>query len=96
MHRSQERAQTSLIFDHSPVRSALWARATNLIEAKNMPESLPFVTIVVPTLNEERYIEACLRSLIDSVRDIRCEILVVDGGSSDRTVELATRCRQVR
>lgn len=51
-----------------------------------------FVTIVIPTLNEERYIERCLRSVLDDPypRD-RLELLVVDGGSGDRTVAIAER-----
>ena len=49
----------------------------------------PFMTLVLPALNEERYIERCLRQLLDDPwpRD-RLEVFVVDGGSSDRTVEI--------
>lgn len=52
----------------------------------------PFVTIVIPTLNEERYIERCLRSVLDDPypRD-RLELLVVDGGSGDGTVAIVER-----
>ncbi|WP_439817426.1 glycosyltransferase family 2 protein [Zavarzinia sp. CC-PAN008] len=50
----------------------------------------PHVSVVVPTLNEERHIEACLRSIAaTSYPADRFEILVVDGGSSDRTVAIA-------
>ena len=48
----------------------------------------PFISIVVPTLNEEAYIEACLTSLIGQWPDGAWEILVVDGGSTDRTPEI--------
>jgi succinoglycan biosynthesis protein ExoA len=44
------------------------------------------VLVVIPTLNEEAHIEACLRSLLNG--DVRLnEVLVVvaDGGSGDRT-----------
>ncbi len=44
-----------------------------------------FVSIVVPTLNEEAYIEACLTSLLGQWPDGLFEILVMDGGSTDRT-----------
>lgn len=52
----------------------------------------PFVTIVIPTLNEERYLERCLRSVLDDPypRD-RLELLVLDGGSTDATVAIAER-----
>lgn len=43
------------------------------------------VSIIIPTLNEEKYIAACLQSLSDTV----CEVIVVDGGSSDNTVAIA-------
>jgi glycosyltransferase involved in cell wall biosynthesis len=49
----------------------------------------PVATIAVPVLNEEGSIVECLRRLSDqTVVDI--EILVADGGSSDRTCELIT------
>jgi succinoglycan biosynthesis protein ExoA len=47
---------------------------------------LPFVSVVVPVLNEERHIEASLNSVLqqDYPAD-RYEVIVADGGSSDRT-----------
>jgi hypothetical protein len=45
------------------------------------------VTVVIPTLNEESRIRGCL----DSVR-WASEVIVVDGGSDDRTVEIAKEC----
>ena len=52
----------------------------------------PFVTIAMPCLNEEGYIEACLQSVAeqDYPRE-RIEILVADGGSTDRTREILAR-----
>ncbi len=47
-----------------------------------------FVSIIVPVLNEERFIEACLRSLVDSAAGAEFEILVMDGGSTDRTAAI--------
>jgi succinoglycan biosynthesis protein ExoA len=51
-------------------------------------DTAPFVSIVVPTLNEERYIEDCLRSLAGCAAGVEYEILVMDGGSTDRTREI--------
>lgn len=51
-------------------------------------DAAPFVSIVVPALNEERYIEDCLRSLVGCAAGTEFEILVMDGGSSDRTREI--------
>jgi glycosyltransferase involved in cell wall biosynthesis len=53
-------------------------------------ESVPYVSIVIPVLNEERYLGACLTSII-SLRypKDRHEVLLVDNGSTDRTLEIA-------
>lgn len=49
------------------------------------------ISATILTLNEERRIEACLESL----RDIADEIIVVDSGSTDSTLEICRRygCR---
>lgn len=54
--------------------------------------SLPFVTIAIPCLNEEAYIETCMRSVFaqDYPRD-RIEIIVADGMSMDATREILQR-----
>lgn len=51
--------------------------------------SAPSISFVVATLNEERAIEECVRSLLsqDYPAD-RVEVAVVDGGSTDRTREI--------
>ncbi|HEY3821743.1 MAG TPA: glycosyltransferase family 2 protein [Polyangiaceae bacterium] len=53
---------------------------------------VPFVSVAMPSYNEEPYIEECLRSLLgqDYPAD-RMEILVADGGSKDRTREIVGR-----
>ena len=46
------------------------------------------VTVVIPTLNEEKHIRECLESVwSNTVKPI--EILVCDGGSDDETVRIA-------
>jgi glycosyltransferase involved in cell wall biosynthesis len=52
----------------------------------------PFISIIVPCRNEEKYISKCLDSLIaqDYPKD-RLEILVVDGMSKDKTREITYR-----
>jgi glycosyltransferase involved in cell wall biosynthesis len=53
-------------------------------------------SFVIPALNEEACIEACVRS-IQAQREPPFEIIVVDNGSVDATVEIAERlgCRVV-
>jgi succinoglycan biosynthesis protein ExoA len=57
-----------------------------------MSRPLPFVTIAMPCLNEEAYIETCLRSVMaqDYPKD-RLEVLVADGMSIDATREIIHR-----
>lgn len=52
-------------------------------------ENRPLVTVVIPMLNEERFIGACLESLAagDYLAE-SMEVLVVDGGSTDNSVAL--------
>lgn len=48
--------------------------------------ALPFVSVVIPAFNEERYIEACLNSVLDQdYPQDRYEVIVADGGSTDGT-----------
>lgn len=47
------------------------------------------VSVIIPTLNEEKYLPKCLRSLADQNGDVPFEVIVVDGGSTDKTVEIA-------
>ncbi|HAZ27036.1 TPA: glycosyltransferase family 2 protein, partial [Candidatus Acetothermia bacterium] len=48
----------------------------------------PTVTVVVPVLNEEEFLEETLRSLrAQTFTDF--ELLVVDNGSTDRSPEIA-------
>ncbi len=51
-----------------------------------------FFTIIMPTYNSERTIEKALKSIRDQKFDQnQIEILVIDGGSTDRTIEIAER-----
>ncbi len=51
------------------------------------------ISIIIPTLNEERTISQCLETVVD-ISGI--EVIVADGGSTDRTVEIAGQHRDVK
>jgi succinoglycan biosynthesis protein ExoA len=54
-----------------------------------------FVSVVIPCLNEERFIGKSLHNLADQYDSHRYEIIVVDGLSQDRTREvIAEFCRE--
>ena len=57
--------------------------------------SAPLVSVVVPTLNAARYLAAALDSVEAQSHD-RLEVVLVDGGSSDGTLEIASRYGRVR
>lgn len=45
-------------------------------------------SIIIPTLNEEKHLEDCFKSL--AAQNLKgFEVIIVDGGSHDRTIELA-------
>ena len=46
------------------------------------------ISVIIPTLNEEKYVSPLLKSLM-AQEPTPLEVIVVDGGSEDRTVELA-------
>lgn len=54
------------------------------------PATTPAIlaSIIMPALNEEAYISDAITSLLEDSDETLIEILVVDGGSTDRTVEI--------
>jgi succinoglycan biosynthesis protein ExoA len=69
-------------------------RATQDAPAKveALTSELPFVTIAMPSFNEERHIETCIRSVqAQDYPPERLEILIADGRSTDRTREVLAR-----
>ena len=66
------------------------AHAMAEIDRNEAPELAPAsILAVIPTLNEERHIETCIRSLMAGETLLReVPLVVADGGSTDRTVEI--------
>jgi glycosyltransferase involved in cell wall biosynthesis len=54
-----------------------------------MLEGLPEISIIIPTYNEERNISVCLNAILkQNYLQEKCEIIIVDNRSLDRTVEI--------
>lgn len=52
------------------------------------------IAVIIPTLNEERVLQETLDSVFRELRDGDV-VIVADGGSDDRTLDLAKRCEIV-
>lgn len=47
------------------------------------------VAIVIPTLNEERFISRCLNSIIKQTYEFeKMDVMIIDGGSNDKTKDI--------
>ena len=51
------------------------------------------IQIIIPVYNGERYIDKCIRNIIDKVDDdqIEYEILIINDGSTDKTQDIISR-----
>ncbi|ODT54968.1 MAG: glycosyl transferase [Methylobacterium sp. SCN 67-24] len=49
------------------------------------------VSIIIKTLNEEKRIAATIESALSALGEVSGEVVVADSGSSDRTIEIASR-----
>src|SRR3989344_2114365 len=57
----------------------------------------PKISVVIPAYNEEKNIESCINSILNSgyPRE-KLEIIVVDDGSKDSTIKIAKKFKQIR
>ena len=67
------------------------------ISVRRFNEQKPLVSVIIPTFNSARFLDKCLGSLVEQKYE-RIEIIVVDDGSTDGTVEIAEKynCKVVK
>lgn len=53
-------------------------------------------SVIVPTFNSEKYLNTCLSSIISSESDESFEIIAVDGGSTDNTLQIISSFPEVK
>lgn len=91
MGKSCQQSSTRVKPDGSAAADALALRSSNEAAEKSKPLSTPapLVSVVMPILNERRYIKRSLSAVLDQdyPRD-RFEVLVADGMSTDGTREI--------
>jgi len=51
----------------------------------------PSINVIIPTLNEEKDLENCLKSILRQNYPKKLKITIVDGSSKDATVEIAKK-----
>ena len=50
-------------------------------------------SIIIPTFNESLFIENCINSLLQNNKINESEIIIIDGGSTDGTVEIIKKLK---
>jgi len=60
------------------------------------PDVSPDVSIIIPAKNEEKNIGKCLDTVFNQESPFTSEIIVIDSGSQDRTIEIIRQYPQIR
>ena len=54
------------------------------------------VSIIVPAYNSEKTIEACLKNIIENIKNLNSEVIVIDDNSIDKTFEKIKKIESVK
>ena len=57
----------------------------------NQISNKPLVSIIIPNYNGEDVIKECLLSVTSDAKHLNCEVLVVDNGSTDKSINMVQR-----
>ncbi len=78
--------------DHSTIETIISAAKKRLKEEKPPLEEYPFISVVIPAYNEEKYLPECLESVKNqNYPKDKYEIIIANNNSKDRTAEIAQK-----
>ncbi len=81
-------AHSSMVYGHAKAWRTRWVKSDAKPDLTLNPP-MGSVSVVIPTKNGGRYFEELMKSLVCQVGLIELEIIVVDSGSTDGTVDIA-------
>ena len=55
-----------------------------------MKENNILFSIIVPVYNTEKYIEKCLKSIVNAI-DTDCEVIIINDGSTDNSEQVINK-----
>ena len=64
--------------------------STNQLKASAEPEGIPSISVIVPVYNVERYLSACMESILSQTFS-NIEVIAVDDGSTDSSPAILAR-----
>ncbi len=73
------------------MRESLWPMPTSLLGKAGVNLTDCVVTVVVPSFNQGRFLEKALASIFE--QDVSLEVFVLDGGSTDNSLDVISRWR---
>ena len=53
-------------------------------------------SIIIPTFNSQKTVEACLNSIVEESKKLESEIIVVDDNSNDQTIEIVKKFKTIK
>jgi glycosyltransferase involved in cell wall biosynthesis len=91
--RSNFMSEANKITSEGEIRALviIYLERSNFMSEANKINSTMKLSIIIPTLNEERYLGAMLENIRAKLTSYEYEIIVSDGGSWDKTLEIAKK-----
>ncbi len=53
------------------------------------------ISIIIPFYNAEKYLERCIKSVLDALEGVQGEVLLIDNNSTDNSLKIAKKCQNL-